>query len=518
MDRSNAVKRQLFGCQEGTHVDRIRSSIMSALKKQLKELMMDFQGLKKTWMDECKEIGYGEGDEESLPIAIQRQLETLGAQRAGLEDMLKEMKSKEDILPKLMTATGSHEDLFRKEIAKYDHICEEISQNIEAQEQLLLQIQAQNEEFASIFNLEDYKASRERIYKHIEAAIFKYREIKENINEGLKFYATLQEAITNVKQQCSDFVMTRNIQCREMIDELGIRNISINQHISPIPAEFIGIPLQKPFLEAQLELVNGSRKEYPSSGINFASSGSGLLPSTNQDLGVTPIQDQLQQFKTLVQQKHINKKQIQQSLFLFGSGTNDIFKSFYPFDTPTLTPDAYVQAMLTQSTNFVDQICKLGARRIALFSLGPVGCVPARTLLPGAPVDKCYGKMNKMVKNYNMGLENLGKTIPMKYPGCFAVYGDVYEAGQTFRANPKRYGFSDVTNACCGGGTLGGLVQCGKEGYKLCAKPNEYLFWDYFHPSEHTYKLISKALWSGTHSRIRPVNLKTLANMTLLQL
>ncbi|KAL3338586.1 hypothetical protein AABB24_027622 [Solanum stoloniferum] len=149
-----------------------------------------------------------------------RQLETLGAQRAGLEDMLKDMKRKDDILPKLMTFTGSQEDLFRKEIAKYDHLCEEISQNLEAQEQLLLQIQAQNDEFASIFNLEDYKASRERIYKQIEAAIMKYQEIKENINEGLKFYVTLQEAITNVKQQCSDFVMTRNMQCREMMEDV----------------------------------------------------------------------------------------------------------------------------------------------------------------------------------------------------------------------------------------------------------------------------------------------------------
>ncbi|KAI7996218.1 Vacuolar-sorting protein BRO1 [Camellia lanceoleosa] len=149
-----------------------------------------------------------------------RQLETLGAQRAGLEDMLKEMKRKDDILPKLMASTGSYEDLFRKEISKYDHICEEIAQNVEAQEQLLFQIQAQNEEFAAIFNLEDYKASCEKTYKQIEAAIAKYREIKENINEGLKFYVTLQDAITNIKQQCSDFVMTRNIQCREMIEDV----------------------------------------------------------------------------------------------------------------------------------------------------------------------------------------------------------------------------------------------------------------------------------------------------------
>ncbi|GAV81161.1 BRO1 domain-containing protein/ALIX_LYPXL_bnd domain-containing protein [Cephalotus follicularis] len=164
-----------------------------------------------------------EANEDAIVAALKqmlRQLETLGAQRAGLEDMLKEMKRKDDILPKLMTSTGSYEDLFKKEIAKYDHICQEIAQNIDAQEQLLLQIQAQNDEFSAVFNLEDYKASREKCFKQIQAAIAKYREIKENINEGLKFYVTLQDAITNVKQQCSDFVMTRNIQCREMIEDV----------------------------------------------------------------------------------------------------------------------------------------------------------------------------------------------------------------------------------------------------------------------------------------------------------
>lgn len=45
-------------------------------------------------------------------------------------------------------------------------------------------------------------------------------------------------------------------------------------------AEYIGIPLQKPVLE----LVNGNWKEYPSNGINFASGGSGVLTTTNQDL------------------------------------------------------------------------------------------------------------------------------------------------------------------------------------------------------------------------------------------
>ncbi|KAL0912401.1 hypothetical protein M5K25_018369 [Dendrobium thyrsiflorum] len=157
-----------------------------------------------------------------------RQLENLGAQRAGLEDMLKEMKRKDDILPKLLATSGSHEDLFKKEIAKYDSIREEIAQNIEAQEQLLLQIQAQNEEFAAIFNLEDYKVARDKCYKQIAAAIAKYREIKDNINEGMKFYVTLQDAINNVKQQCSDYVMTRNIQCREMLEDVQRQMAGLN--------------------------------------------------------------------------------------------------------------------------------------------------------------------------------------------------------------------------------------------------------------------------------------------------
>ncbi|PHU17490.1 GDSL esterase/lipase 6 [Capsicum chinense] len=190
---------------------------------------------------------------------------------------------------------------------------------------------------------------------------------------------------------------------------------------------------------------------------------------------------------------------------------------FQPSGVPKLTPDAYVRAMLAQVTNFVDQICKLGARRIALISLGPVGCIPARVNLPGAPVNKCYGKMNTMVKNYNVGLESLVKGIPIKYPGSLAVFGAMYKTIMNFRANPKRYGFSDATNACCGNGTLGGALQYGKEGYKLCANPNEYLFWVFFHPSEHAYNHVSKILWAGTNSQVRPVNLRTLANMTFIQ-
>uniref|UniRef100_A0ACD5TJG1 Uncharacterized protein n=1 Tax=Avena sativa TaxID=4498 RepID=A0ACD5TJG1_AVESA len=136
-----------------------------------------------------------DGNEDAIVGALKqslRQLQSLGEERAGLEDMLKEMKRKDDILPKLMAGVGSHDDLFKKEIAKYDQICAEIADNIVAQEHLLLQIQAQNEQFAAVFNLDDFKVARERCYKQIAAAVVKYQETKKNLNDGLNFYVTLQ--------------------------------------------------------------------------------------------------------------------------------------------------------------------------------------------------------------------------------------------------------------------------------------------------------------------------------------
>lgn len=164
-----------------------------------------------------------DGNEDQIVGALRQrlaELEQCALQRAGLEDMLKDMKRKDNILPKLMTTSGSYEDLFKKEMGKYDQVSQEVARNIENQERLFHQIKLHNDAFAATFNLKDFNNQKEKAFNQVRAAVAKYREIRENINEGLKFYVTLQDAITNLKQQCSDYVMTRSIQCREMMDDL----------------------------------------------------------------------------------------------------------------------------------------------------------------------------------------------------------------------------------------------------------------------------------------------------------
>ncbi|KAK3197946.1 hypothetical protein Dsin_021361 [Dipteronia sinensis] len=93
MDLANAANKRLSGCKEGTSIYRTRIAVTNGLRKKLKELMMEFQGLRQKMMTEYKEtigrryftvtgeypnedviekiISDGNGGEEFLTRAIQ---------------------------------------------------------------------------------------------------------------------------------------------------------------------------------------------------------------------------------------------------------------------------------------------------------------------------------------------------------------------------------------------------------------------------------------------------------------
>ncbi|KAD2804236.1 hypothetical protein E3N88_37613 [Mikania micrantha] len=275
-------------------------------------------------------------------------------------------------------------------------------------------------------------------------------------------------------------------------------------------AQFLETEFQKPFQE----LANGKWNGFPENGINFASGGSGILPYTNKGKGATTIKLQLQQFQALIDEKHVDQKQIENSLFFLESGSVDILDYFLLRNTSD--PKAYVQAMLKEVNQFIDIIYKLGARRIVIFSVGPLGCIPFRINIQGASSSQCFDKIDKMSEEYNVGLQFLVNNISKTYPYAIGVYGAIYTIVQNLLKNPKIHGFANANDACCGGGTLNGRLQCGLQGYNLCSKRNDFFFWDYIHPSERVYELIARDLWAGSKDHIRPINLRTLACDTRL--
>ena len=55
LDRQNSANRRISECKEGTPIDRTRISVTNGLRKNLKDLMMDFQNLRQKMMAEYKE-------------------------------------------------------------------------------------------------------------------------------------------------------------------------------------------------------------------------------------------------------------------------------------------------------------------------------------------------------------------------------------------------------------------------------------------------------------------------------
>lgn len=55
-------------------------------------------------------------------------------------------------------------------------------------------------------------------------------------------------------------------------------------------------------------------------------------------------------------------------------------------------------------------------------------------------------------------------------------------------------GFAEARRACCGTGLLETSILCNPKSVGTCANASEYVFWDGFHPSEATNRILADDL------------------------
>lgn len=149
-----------------------------------------------------------------------QQLDTIGAHRAGLEESLKEMKTKDDILPKLMASSDDHDALFAKEIAKYQPIKELVEKNCAAQDQCLASLHQNQERFMQLYGVTDWRAACSKAANDVRVTMNLYKELRDNLSEGMRFYLQLQEVIGTLVQHCGDYCLTRRIQRDDLLEDL----------------------------------------------------------------------------------------------------------------------------------------------------------------------------------------------------------------------------------------------------------------------------------------------------------
>ncbi|XP_019150756.1 PREDICTED: GDSL esterase/lipase At5g55050-like [Ipomoea nil] len=268
------------------------------------------------------------------------------------------------------------------------------------------------------------------------------------------------------------------------------------------------------FLESRKHgLRKGARK-----GVNFASSGSGLLDVTGSTFGVLPLSEQMKQFVALyynvsaVNGEAWLQNLLSKSFFCFSTGSNDIF--WYFANNYTTPEHEFVGLMLQEFRTAIETLYSLGARKFGIVGVSPVGCCPVKRLLNDTL--GCFQPMNHFAKTFNSQLLSLMLDLSSELEDIQYAFGDVYQMTIDSMKYPAFYNFNNVEAACCGHGVLNAEGLCNSTA-NVCLDHKDHVFWDLYHASEAAAEKEALNLFAGPKEYGIPINFATLLHQTAPQ-
>ncbi|KDP34349.1 hypothetical protein JCGZ_11232 [Jatropha curcas] len=245
-------------------------------------------------------------------------------------------------------------------------------------------------------------------------------------------------------------------------------------------------------------------------GANFASAASGFYDTTAKLYHAIPLSKQLEYYKDYQKKivgiagKSNASSIISGSVYLVSAGASDFVQNYYinPFLYKEYTPDQFSDILMHSYANFIQDLYKLGARKIGVTSLPPLGCLPAAITIFGSDSNECVAKLNKDAKSFNNKLNSTSQSLLKKLSGLNLIVLDIYQPLYELVTKPADNGFAEARKACCGTGLLETSILCNSKSAGTCANASEYVFWDGFHPSEAANKILSDDLLTNGISLI----------------
>ena len=89
---------------------------------------------------------------------------------------------------------------------------------------------------------------------------------------------------------------------------------------------------------------------------------------------------------------------------------------------------------------FFKVLHNLGARKLMVFGLGPMGCIPLQRVLSTS--GQCQERANKLALSFNNAASKLLVNLESKLPNASFKFGDAYDVVDDVIRNPYRYGES----------------------------------------------------------------------------
>ncbi|KAI9082386.1 hypothetical protein K1719_035809 [Acacia pycnantha] len=265
-----------------------------------------------------------------------------------------------------------------------------------------------------------------------------------------------------------------------------------------IPTDFISEALGvKPYIPAYLD-PKYNISDF-ATGVTFASAATGYDNSTSDVLSVIPLWRQFEYYKDYQNKLRVHvgeikaNQTISEALYVMSLGTNDFLENYYtmPGRSSEYTPQQYENFLAGVAENFIKKLYGLGARKISLGGLPPMGCLPLERTTNFVGGNECIPNYNNVALEFNSKLKTLTVKLNKELPGIKLVFSNPYFVLLSIIKKPSRYGFQSASVACCATGMFEMGYACRRGAMFTCSDASKYVFWDSFHPTEKTNSLVA---------------------------
>lgn len=135
---------------------------------------------------------------------------------------------------------------------------------------------------------------------------------------------------------------------------------------------------------------------------------------------------------------------LREALYFISIGSNDFLLNYFllPGKQLLIPENQYSDFMITTAEKFYKELYNLGARKLFVVGVAPIGCVPAaRTLnIDFQKPHECIEKYNDAALDVNSKFRQIVAKLNSQLPGLKMVFGDIYNLVKQITTNPTSFG------------------------------------------------------------------------------
>ncbi|KAK4783995.1 hypothetical protein SAY86_018363 [Trapa natans] len=236
------------------------------------------------------------------------------------------------------------------------------------------------------------------------------------------------------------------------------------------------------------------------SGMNFAYGGTGVFDTT---VAYPNMTTQIGLFKQLIDDGTFSAADLASSLTLVTLSGNDY--SAYTAKNG-LIPSAlqeFIVSVVSQLGTNLKQLYELGARKVAVAALQPLGCIPRFTAVNS--FQKCNDTLNSLVGFHNQLLRKAVSDLNNQTASSTFVVVDLYTSFMSV-LNSTDSTFVDPLKPCCVGVSsrfnCGTVDADGTKKYTVCEAPESAFFWDMAHPTQAGWRAVYTSLSAALEQQL----------------